>query len=256
MGRRIIALSQAGDATTVAAAVEVPGSELIGRDAGEVAGIDAIGVAITGHFAAATRAAGSGAVAVDFTSPEAAIEHARTAAETGTPIVIGTTGLTAAQRGEIEELSTKVAILQAANMSLGVNVLLGLVRQAAARLSGFDIEIVELHHNKKKDAPSGTALALAEAAAQAARLKAPSAFTLARQGMTGERKAGEIGVVALRGGDNVGEHTVMLIGTGERVELTHRAASRDCLAAGAVRAGAWLAGKPAGLYSMEDLLGL
>ena len=257
MGRRIVALSHEGEATVVAAAVELAGSDLIGRDAGDLAGIGTIGVAVTGHFGAATKSAGAGAVAVDFTAPEAAIEHARTAAETGTPIVIGTTGLTAEQKSEIAALAATIPVLQAANMSVGVNVLLGLVRQAAAKLGpDFDIEIVELHHNKKKDAPSGTALALAEAAAAAAGLNASTAMTLARQGMAGARKAGEIGVVALRGGDNVGEHTVMMVGTGERIELTHRAASRDCLAAGAVRAGAWLAGKPAGLYSMEDMLGL
>lgn len=142
-------------------------------------------------------------------------------------------------------------------MSVGVNALLGLVAEAVKRLGpAFDVEIVELHHNKKKDAPSGTAIALAEAAAQAASLDPAKALTLAREGLTGERRPGEIGVVALRGGDNIGEHTVMLIGTGERVELVHRASSRDCLAAGAVRAGAWLYGKPPGLYSMRDVLGL
>jgi 4-hydroxy-tetrahydrodipicolinate reductase len=142
-------------------------------------------------------------------------------------------------------------------MSVGVNVLLALVGDAVRRLGpAFDLEIGEVHHNRKKDAPSGTALALAEAAAAGAGLDPATSFRLSREGLVGERRAGEIGIVALRGGDNVGEHTVMLLGSGERVELSHRASSRDCLAIGAVRAGVWLFGKPPGLYSMQDVLGL
>lgn len=257
MGRRIVALAEGGLEARVAGAAEMPGSPLVGRDAGELAGIAPFGVSVAGSFADARAAAGAGAVAVDFTSPEAAVEHAREAAATGTPIVIGTTGFTREQRAELEALSKKTPLLLSANMSIGVNVLLGLVGEAVRRLGpAFDIEIVEVHHNRKKDAPSGTALALAEAAAAASGVDPASAFTLAREGLVGERKRGEIGVVALRGGDNVGEHTVMLLGTGERVELSHRASSRDCLAAGAVRAGAWLHGRAPGLYSMKDVLGL
>jgi len=257
MGRRIVALAEAGTDARIAAAVEIPGSQLVGKDAGEVAGIAALGVAIVADFPAAAASAGSGAVAVDFTQPEAALDHARQAASLCTPIVIGTTGLSREQRDELEALASRTALLLSANMSVGVNVLLGLVGEAVRRLGpSFDIEIAELHHNKKRDAPSGTALALAEAAAEAAGLDPASSFMLGRQGMPGERSRGEIGIVALRGGDNVGEHTVMLLGTGERVELVHRAFSRDCLAAGAVRAGAWLHGKPPGLYSMKDVLGL
>lgn len=254
MGRRIIALAQQGADTTVAAAIEAAGSALIGRDAGDLAGIGPIGVAVAADYAGAAAA---GTVALDFTAAEAAVEHARIAARTGTAIVIGTTGFSPAQREEIGRLAAQTPILLAANMSVGVSVLLGLVREAVRRLGpAFDVEIVEVHHNNKKDAPSGTALALAAAAAEAAGVDPAQAFTLARQGLTGERRPGEIGVMALRGGDNVGEHTVMLLGTGERLELVHRASSRDCLAAGAVRAGAWLAAKPPGLYSMEDVLGL
>jgi len=254
MGRRIVALAQAGTVTRVSGAIEAAGSALLGRDAGDLAGIGPIGVVVTDDYQAAAI---SGAVALDFTSADAAVEHARTAARTNTAIVIGATGLSPAQRTEIEGLAAQIPILMAANMSVGVNVLLGLVREAVRRLGpAFDVEIVEIHHNKKKDAPSGTALALASAAAEAAGVDPAEAMTLARQGLTGERKAGEIGVVALRGGDNVGEHSVMLLGTGERLELVHRASSRDCLAAGAVRAAHWLAGKGPGLYSMEDVLGL
>lgn len=257
MGRRIVALAEAGQEARVAGAVEIAGSHLVGKDAGEVAGIAPIGVPVVAEFAAAVRAAGPGAVAVDFTAPEAAVEHARQAASLGTPIVVGTTGLTREQKEELVRLSKTTALLLSANMSIGVNVLLGIVGEAVRLLGpAFDVEIVELHHNRKKDAPSGTALALAEAAAAGAGLDPARAFTTAREGLVGERKPGEIGIVALRGGDNVGEHTVMMIGTGERVEITHRASSRDCLAAGAVRAGAWLHGKGPGLYSMKDVLGL
>ncbi len=254
MGRRIVALAEEGAGTTVAAAIEAAGSPLLGRDVGDLAGIGPIGVAVSADYEAA---AASGVVALDFTAAEAAVEHARTAARTNTAIVIGTTGFSAAQRREIEQLAARTPILLAANMSVGVNVLLGLVREAVRRLGpAFDIEIVEIHHNKKKDAPSGTALALAAAAAGAAGVDPAQDLTLARQGLTGERRPGEIGVLAVRGGDNVGEHSVMLLGTGERLELVHRASSRDCLAAGAVRAGLWLADKGPGLYSMEDVLGL
>ncbi len=254
MGRRIIALAHEGADAAVAAAIEAAGSPLLGRDAGDLAGIGPIGVAVTADYEAAATA---GRVALDFTAAEAAVEHARIAARTGTAIVIGTTGFSPAQREEIARLAAQTPILLAANMSVGVNVLLGLVREAVRRLGpAFDVEIVEVHHDKKKDAPSGTALALATAAAEAAGVDPTQALSLARQGLTGERRSGEIGVMALRGGDNVGEHTVMLLGTGERLELVHRASSRDCLAAGAVRAGAWLAGKAPALYSMEDVLGL
>jgi 4-hydroxy-tetrahydrodipicolinate reductase len=257
MGRRIVALATEGSQARVAAAVEIAGSHLIGKDAGEVAMTRPLGVAIESDFVAAIDKAGHGAVAIDFTAPEAALAHARQAAALGTPIVVGTTGLTREQRAELEDLSSSTALLVSANMSVGVNALLGLVAEAVKRLGpDFDVEIVELHHNKKKDAPSGTAIALAEAAAHAASLDPAKALTFSREGLTGERRPDEIGVVALRGGDNIGEHTVMLIGTGERVELVHRASSRDCLAAGAVRAGAWLFGKPPGLYSMRDVLGL
>ena len=257
MGRRIMALAEESTDVRVTGAVEIAGSHLVGKDAGELAGTAALGIAVVADFIAAIDAADRGAVAVDFTAPEAALEHARQAASMGTPIVIGTTGFSRGQREELEGLSARTPLLLSANMSIGVNVLLGLVGEAVRLLGpAFDIEIVEVHHNKKKDAPSGTALALAEAAARAGGLDPASDFTLARQGQVGARRKGEIGIVALRGGDNVGEHTVMLLGTGERMELTHRASSRDCLAAGAVRAGAWLHGKGPGLYSMRDVLGL
>lgn len=255
MGRRIVALAEADGRARVAGAVEAPGSEAVGKDAGALAGIGPLGVPVRDDVQAALADAGAGAVLVDFTAPEASLANARAAAGRGLATVVGTTGLEPGQRAELEALADRSAILVSANMSVGVNVLLALVGEAVRRLGpAFDIEIVEVHHGKKKDAPSGTALALAEAAAAAAKLSPSEAFTLSRQGLTGERRAGEIGVVALRGGDNVGEHTVMLLGAGERIELVHRASSRDCLAAGAVRAAVWIAGRSPGLYSMRDVL--
>jgi 4-hydroxy-tetrahydrodipicolinate reductase len=252
MGRRIVALAAEDARVRVVGAVEARGQSGVGADAGELAGIGANGVRVGDDLDAVI---GPSTVIVDFTAAEASLAHLRIAATKRAPIVIGSTGFTPEQRAETERLSAGTATLIAANMSLGVNVLLGLVEEAARRLGpAFDCEIFELHHGRKKDAPSGTALALADAAARGKSLDPATSFRLAREGMTGERPRDEIGVVALRGGDAVGEHTVMLIGAGERVELTHRATSRDCLASGAIHAAAWLAGRKPGLYSMRDVL--
>ncbi len=250
MGRRIVALANGDPRFTVAAAVERAGHPDMGRDAGELAGIGPIGVALGQSLC-------EDGMIVDFTSAEASIEHLRWAADHGRPIVVGSTGFSPEQRREAERLAAHMPTLMAPNMSVGVNVLLSLVEDAVSRLGpGFDCEVVELHHGRKKDAPSGTALALAEAAARARGLDPEQALVCGRAGITGERPADQIGVAALRGGDAVGDHTVLLIGTGERLELTHRASSRDCLATGALEACAWLAGKPAGLYSMRDVIGV
>jgi 4-hydroxy-tetrahydrodipicolinate reductase len=252
MGRRIIALATDDPATEVVAAIEAPGAPAVGKDAGEAAGVGKSGITIGTDL---DSACAPGRVIVDFTNAEASIGHLRTAARRGTAIVVGSTGFSPQQRTEAEKLAGDMPTVIAANMSLGINVLLGLVEDAVRRLGPrFDCEIVEIHHNRKKDAPSGTALALAETAASAAGRDPRASLVLAREGMTGERREGEIGVMALRGGDAVGDHTVMLVGTGERLELTHRAASRDCLASGAVRAAVWLHDKPAGLYSMRDVI--
>jgi len=252
MGRRIVALAAEDARVRVVGAIEARGNATVGKDAGTLAGTGASGVKVGDDLAAI---ASPGAVIVDFTSAESSLGHLRVAAGKRAPIVIGSTGFTAAQRTEAERLAAGTATLIAPNMSLGVNVLLGLVEEAAHRLGpAFDCEIVELHHGRKKDAPSGTALALGEAAARGKGLDAKQAFRLERAGMTGERPRGEIGIFALRGGDAVGDHTVFFAGTGERVELTHRATSRDCLASGALHAAVWLAGRKAGLYSMRDVL--
>ena len=252
MGRRIIALAYADPRFRVVGATEAGNSPALGQDAGTLAGVEALGVEVTAGLGTVET---DGAVCLDFTSAQASLENLQQAADKGLAIVVGSSGMDEAQRAEARTLAVEMPTLIAANVSRGVAVLSELVEAAVKMLAGdFDCEIVELHHNQKKDAPSGTAIALAERAAKAAGGDPARTLLLGRQGMVGARNAGEIGVVALRGGDSAGEHTVMLIGNGERIELTHRATSRDCLALGALSAAAWLAGTPAGLYSMSDVL--
>ena len=198
------------------------------------------------------------AVAIDFSVPESTLANLRAAADAGVAYVTGTTGFDAAGEREIAALAERVPVIHAANFSLSVNLLRWLVREAARRLGeGYDAEIVEIHHAAKRDAPSGTALALARAIAEGRGEDFdPQRLDLGRAGDTGARREGVIGVQALRGGDNPGEHTVMLVGRGERLELTHRAATREHFARGAVRAARWLAGRPPALYDVADALGL
>jgi 4-hydroxy-tetrahydrodipicolinate reductase len=197
---------------------------------------------------------GSADVFVDFSAPEGLEHHLETAVEANRPILIGTTGLTDAHQRLIEEAAARIAVLQAANTSLGVNLLAFLVRETAARLGeDWDIEIVEMHHRHKLDAPSGTALLLGKAAAEA---RGSTLEKLRRDGNRGARRDGSIGFASLRGGSVAGDHQVIFAGDGERLELGHRAESRAIFAQGAVRAAVWLVGRPAGLYSMSDVLGL
>ena len=252
MGQLIVRLVAGEKDARLAGAVEAAGHPAIGRDAGEVAGVGPLGVKIDVRYAPP-----AGSVTLDFTAPAAALEHLATAADTGAAIVVGTTGLSAADRARAAELGCRMPTIMAPNMSVGVNVLEGLVRAAARALAGsFDVEIVEIHHRMKRDAPSGTALRLGEVAAEAQQTKLAERATFGREGEPGPRRHEEIGVLAVRGGDAVGDHTVLFLGDGERLELTHRAQGRECLARGAVRAALWLAGKPAGLYTMQDVLGL
>jgi 4-hydroxy-tetrahydrodipicolinate reductase len=226
----------------------------LGKDAGEVAGIGAIGVKVTADYAAL---AAPDTVTLDFTLPGAALKHLQIAAANGAAIVIGTTGFSAEQRAEAEKIAPQTRTLIAPNMSVGVNVLLKVVADVARILKeGFDPEIMEIHHRFKMDAPSGTALALGRAIAAAQGKDFDRQVKLAREGITGQRSDDEIGIVALRGGDAVGDHTVVFAGFGERLELTHRAQSRECLARGAIRAALWLPRQQPGLYSMKDVLGL
>lgn len=193
---------------------------------------------------------------LDFTAPAASVANARAAAEAGKVLVVGTTGLTDAQRAEVAKAAEKAPIVLAPNMSVGVNLLQALVEKVAAVLDpAYDIEIVEMHHRNKVDAPSGTALALGRAAAKGRGESLDKVARYERFGVIGARPAGEIGFATLRGGDVVGDHTVIFAGTGERIELTHKASSRAVFANGAVRAALWASGQKAGLYSMRDVLG-
>jgi 4-hydroxy-tetrahydrodipicolinate reductase len=194
------------------------------------------------------------AVLIDFTEASATIARLHEAAEHNIPVVIGTTGFSPQQLEEIRTVSQRIPVLLSANMSLGINLLLDVVEILAARLSGYDIEVIETHHRLKKDAPSGTAIALANAAAAGRQVQLEDVARHGRQGMTGERISSEIGMHAIRGGDVVGDHTVLLAGLGERLEITHKASSRDTFAAGALFAAEFLATQPAGLYSMKDAL--
>ncbi len=255
MGGHILRLLHGDPAFRLVGAVERPGYPGP-RDAGEAAGKPALGVAVTEDLAA-TLARAQADVVVDFTSPEASVRHAAVAAAVGVPIVIGATGFHPEGRARVRQEASRIPIVLSPNMSVGVNVLFALVAQAARVLGdAYDVEIVEMHHGKKKDAPSGTAVRLAEVAAEALGRDPQKDVVYARHGMIGERTPREIGVMTLRGGDVVGEHTVFLAGQGERLELTHRATSRDQLARGALRAARWVVGRPPGLYDMHDVLGL
>jgi 4-hydroxy-tetrahydrodipicolinate reductase len=254
MGRLIVALARAEDGVRVAGAIEAPGHPALGRDAGELAGGGALGIALGADLAAVCRPEH---VVLDFTTPAATLAHARIAAERGAGLVVGTTGFDPAGERELRELAGRTRAVVAPNMSVGVTVLTELVAAAARLLdASFEGEIVELHHHAKKDAPSGTALALGRALAGAREQDFGGTRVLAREGMVGARRPDEIGIVALRAGDAVGDHTVVFGGLGERLELTHRAQSRDCLARGAIRAARWVADRPPGVYSMRDVLGL
>jgi 4-hydroxy-tetrahydrodipicolinate reductase len=196
-------------------------------------------------------------VVLDFTSPAATAHHAELAAETGTALVAGTTGLEPDHEATIVEAASKAAIVRAANMSVGINLLLALTRRVAATLSSdFDIEVLEIHHRHKVDAPSGTALALGRAAAAGRGVNHDDVADRGRDGITGERRRGDIGYAVLRGGNVAGEHSVIFAADNERIELAHKATDRAIFARGALTAAIWLEGKPPGLYSMADVLGL
>lgn len=239
---------------TLHAAVDRPGTPAIGQDAGLFAGIGALGVIITDDIDRAL--AGADAI-IDFTAPTASVALAHKAAALGLIHVIGTTGCSEADDAAIAQAAqTGARIVKSGNFSLGVNVLASLVRRAAAMLADYDIEIVEMHHNRKVDAPSGTALLLGEAAAKGRDIALRDHAVRVRDGHTGPREAGTIGFATLRGGTVVGDHSVILAGPSERIELNHRAEDRAMFAGGAARATLWAASQPPGLYSMADVLGL
>jgi 4-hydroxy-tetrahydrodipicolinate reductase len=255
MGSQIVRMVRQTEGLALGGATERPGVSA-GIDAGVLAGLGPIGVPIRNDLREAL-AGGDGRVVIDFTSHEASAAHAEICAERGAALVVGSTGFGPETRARVAAAARKVPIVLSPNMSVGVNVLFALVRQAAAILGdAYDVEIVEMHHKRKKDAPSGTAEKLAEIAALALARDPAKDLVYERHGMVGERTPREIGVQTLRGGDVVGEHTVYFAGEGERLELTHRATSREQFARGAVRAARWIAGRPPGLYDMADVLGL
>jgi len=255
MGGQIVRALRGAEGFALVGAVERPGFPP-GSDAGVLAGLSPAGVPVKDDLAAALEGAGA-QVVIDFTSSGASIRHAEICADRGVALVIGSTGFTADGKERVKAAARRIPVVLSPNMAVGVNVMFELARQAARILgSAFDVEIVEMHHRKKKDAPSGTAMRLAEVAAEALGLDPARDLAFARQGMIGERPARQIGVQTLRGGDVVGEHTIHFVGEGERLEITHRATSREQFARGALRAAGWIVGKPPGLYEMRHVLGL
>lgn len=254
MGRMLIeAISQSTNAELVAA-VEHPGSSLIGSDAGELAGLGKNGVTIVDDLAKVLEQVDT---VIDFTAPVATLENARLCAEHGKALVVGTTGFDSEQKAQLQAMQSSMALCIAANYSTGVNVCLKLLEQAAKILGDeYDVEIYEAHHRHKVDAPSGTALVMGEAVADSLGRDLEKVAVYGREGQTGARDKETIGFATVRGGDVVGDHTVMFMADGERVEITHKASSRMAFARGAVRAAAWMAGQPAGFYDMRDVLGL
>jgi len=255
MGGKLVAAVAATDGCRLAGASEQPGHATVGQDAGVLAGVGALGVAVTDDplpmFAAVDAI-------LDFTAPAATAHHARLAAQAMCVLVVGTTGLDDAAQAEIERAAQHTPVVQAPNFSAPVNVLFALTEKVAAVLGAedTDIEIVEMHHRYKVDAPSGTALGLGHAAAAGRGVKLDDVAVMSREGHTGARAAGQIGFATLRGGDVAGEHGVVFAADGERLELSHRATDRSIFARGAVRAARWANGRPPGLYSMRDVLGL
>ncbi len=254
MGQMLIREIVGSKGCAFAGGTEAPGSEALGQDAGELAGVGALQAKIGSDPAALF--AGADAI-IDFTSPKATVAHARLAAEKGKVLVIGTTGLTEEDVAAIAEAARKTAIVRSPNMSLAVNLLEALTERVAASLGpDYDIETFEIHPKHTVDAPSGTALLLGEAASRGRKTKLKDVAVRGRDGHTGPRKEGAIGFTAARGGSEVGDHVVMFCGEAERVELTHKATGRQIYARGALRAALWAKGRPPGLYSMKDVLGL
>ncbi|HUY17813.1 MAG TPA: 4-hydroxy-tetrahydrodipicolinate reductase [Candidatus Binataceae bacterium] len=253
MGRLLIALAAADPAYRITGALEAPGAATLGRDAGEAAGIGRLGVAITDDYAALAR---PDTVTLDFTSATASLAHLEVAAANGAAIVIGSTGFTPELDARARAIAPRTRTVIAPNMSVGVNVLMRIVAEVAKIIPDFDAEVIEIHHRTKVDAPSGTALALGRTIAAARGVDFAGNAIYGREGITGVRERDRIAVLAMRAGDAVGDHTVIFGGQGERLELTHRAQSRDALARGALRAAAWLERQPPGLYSMREVLGL
>lgn len=253
MGRMLLEAAASQPGIAITGVLEQGASPLLGHDAGEISG-NANGIIVTADLVAGLANAH---VLIDFTRPEGTMQHLAVCRKQGVNMVIGTTGFTADQKREIDAASKGIAIVFAANMSLGMNVLDKLVEMATKALhEEYDIEIIEAHHKAKIDAPSGTALMLGETAAKSIGKSLDEIGVFSRHGLIGERKSGTIGFSTIRGGDIVGDHTVMYAGTGERIEITHKSSSRSTFAQGAMRAARFLLGRKAGLFDMQDVLGL
>lgn len=254
MGGRLVHAVLEAEGLELTGATEQPGHSQIGMDAGLVAGVGELGVKISDNL---TSVMANADVLIDFTFPEVTLENLEICSKLGKMVVSGSTGFTSEQKIQVEKYAEQIPIVLAPNMSVGVNACFKLLKEAAKILGNdFDVEIVELHHNKKKDSPSGTAVRMGEVVAETLGRNYTQVANYHREGMCGERTKEEIGMQTVRGGNIVGEHTVYFIGMGERIEISHRAMSRDMFARGAVRACQWLRGKNSGLYDMQDVLGL
>lgn len=254
MGSRIAQLIRDAQGMELSGAFEHPQHPCLGKDVAEIIGGGPGGVRISGTI---TEVLESSDVIIDFTNASASLGHLTSAAEKGVPMVIGSTGFNADQLSKVRELTKTVPCVLAPNMSMGVNIMFKVVADVASLLGdAFDVEIIEAHHRFKKDAPSGTALKLAELVANSLKRNLDEVGVYARHGIIGERSVKEIGIQTVRGGDIVGEHTVLFAGLGERIELTHRAHSRDNFAHGAIRAAKWVVTMPPGLYDMQHVLGI
>jgi len=254
MGGRIITAIQEAEGLCLGGAVERKGAPAVGQDAGLAAGCGHLVVPITDSL---EEGLASADLLIDFTFPEVTLANIEVCRRLGKGIVIGSTGFTPEQREQVKKAALEIPVVLAPNMSVGVNLCFKVLKDVAKALGDdFDVEIVELHHNKKKDSPSGTAVRMGEVVAEALGRDYNQVANFHREGMCGERTREEIGMQTVRGGDIVGEHTVYFIGMGERIEISHRAMSRDMFARGAVRAAQWLGGKKSGFFDMQDVLGL
>jgi 4-hydroxy-tetrahydrodipicolinate reductase len=253
MGQMLIDAVRAAEDCVLSGALDIAASPAIGHDAGAFAG-QTTGVLITADIAQGLK---NSRVLIDFTRPEGTMAHLAVCRANGVAMVIGTTGFTDSQKAEIAQAAKRIPIMMAPNMSVGVNVTLKLLEMAAKALAtGYDIEIIEAHHRHKVDAPSGTALKMGEVIADALGRDLKDCAVYAREGVTGERDPSSIGFATIRGGDIVGDHTVLFAGTGERIEITHKSSSRSTYAQGSLRAARFLAGQKSGLFDMFDVLGL
>ncbi len=254
MGSRLVSLISESKTLSLVGAVERKGHESNGKDAGEVAGCGTLKIPIGDDL---TRVIDRGDVLIDFSTPTASLAHLRIAAQSHKAMVIGTTGFSPDDMDQIRASTRSMPCVLSPNMSVGVNLIFKVIADMAKALgAGYDIEVIEAHHRLKKDAPSGTAVKMAQVLAAATDRDLEEVGVYARKGMIGERKSGEIGIQSIRAGDIVGDHTILFGGLGERIEVTHRAQSRDTFAAGALRAAEWVARQPPGLYDMMDVLGI